>query len=529
MRYDLPNLSIFSFMYQYRWIPGGLVPSDLLNNMAHLYSAQYGIWSKEGPRPGQHVKLTPERIQTEWLSPRHSRVVWATAFGQLIGYAIAVQTHLADHGMVSWVTQLVVDEEHRRSDVGKTLLFTIWQFSDHFAWGLITANPYAVRALEKATRRRCSPAYIAAHKEMMTSLGTQVVPYVGSATQNIITESESRVNTAFFLDHSALPEMLLSVQGAGKSWSLGPLQEGWEWFAFTFREQQQIELSRKEIEQMLLASDSVTKQAYSRMTEQQPWAKYADQEVRFLAENCPIHPGTSVLDFGCGTGRHSIRLARLGARVLGIDYLERYISIARGEATSHSLANIAFEVADCRDVNLDELFDVGTCLYDVVGSYADDHDNYQILENMTRHVKPNGYVLLSVMNMELTERKAKHWFSIDSEPDKLLTLRPSDTMEKTGNVFNPDFYLIDRKTRIVYRKEQFAQGEELPEELLVRDKRFTKEEIEKLCTRVGLEVLWTRFVRAGAWHMPLPRLDDHAKEILVLCKKPAVEEELLFS
>jgi hypothetical protein len=54
---------------------------------------------------------------------------------KIVGYAIAVQTELTGFGVVSWVTQLVVQEEHRQSDVGKTLLLTIWQFSDHFAWG----------------------------------------------------------------------------------------------------------------------------------------------------------------------------------------------------------------------------------------------------------------------------------------------------------------------------------------------------------------------------------------------------------
>ena len=220
--------------------------------MAHLYSTQYGIWGNQGLHPGRPVKLTPERIRKTWLSPRHSRIVWATAFGQLIGYAIAVQTHISDYGMVSWVTQLVVHEEHRRSDVGKTLLFTIWQFTDHSAWGLITANPFAIRALEKATRRRCSPACIAEHRGVITSLGTSVVPYVKSATSTIITPYESRVNTSFFLDHSNLQEMLLSAEGPNKPWTMGPLQEGWEWFAFTFRNQQQIELSRRKLSKCFL-------------------------------------------------------------------------------------------------------------------------------------------------------------------------------------------------------------------------------------------------------------------------------------
>src|SRR6202167_2854382 len=337
-------------MYQYKWLPGGLVSSELVEDIADLYSTQYGTWGNRGPHPGEAVKLTPERIRKEWLSVRRSRLVWATAFGELIGYAIAVQTYLPDHGMVSWVTQLVVHEEHRQSDVGKTLLFTIWQFTDHFAWGLITANPYAGRALEKATRRRCLPAHIAEHQEVITGLGTRVVRYLKPSTPTVITSDESRVNTAFFLDHSRLEEMLLNVQAATKPWSMGPLEEGWEWLAFTFRNQQQIQLTRKEIEEMLSASDAVTKHAYSRMLGQQPWEKYSDAEVRFVADNCSIHRGSSVLDFGCGRGRHAIRLAKLVARVVGVDYLEPFISDAVKQASAQSLTNVSFEIADCRDI-----------------------------------------------------------------------------------------------------------------------------------------------------------------------------------
>jgi 2-polyprenyl-3-methyl-5-hydroxy-6-metoxy-1,4-benzoquinol methylase/GNAT superfamily N-acetyltransferase len=516
-------------MYQYKWIPGGLAPPELIEQMADLYSTQYGIWGNRGPHPGQNIKLTPERIRQHWLSARHSRIVWATAFGRLIGYAIAVQTHLPGYGMVSWVTQLVVHEEHRRSDVGKTLLFSIWQFTDHFAWGLITANPYAIRALEKATRRRCSPPQIAEHRNVILKLGNEVVPYVERSTETVISSKESRVNTGFFLDHSGLQEMLFSAEGVNKPWLMGPLQEGWEWFAFTFRNQHQIELTRKELEQMLLASDAVTKHAYSRMVGEHPWAKHTPAEVGFVIENCLVSRGSSVLDFGCGTGRHDMALASLGVNVTGVDYLESLIFAAREGASAQSLNNATFELADCREVTLAESFDAGICLYDVVGSYADDQDNSQVLKNLVRHIKPGGHVLLSVMNMELTERRAKNWFSIDTEPDKLLTLPASNTMEKTGDVFDPDFYLIDRETRVVYRKEQFVEGENLPEELLVRDRRYTQEQIESSCRQAGLEVVWSRFVRAGRWHEPLARLDDRAKEILVLCRRPTQDIEMLFS
>jgi len=54
-------------------------------------------------------------------------------------------------------------------------------------------------------------------------------------------------------------------------------------------------------------------------------------------------------------------------------------------------------------------------------------------------------------------------------------------MEKTGNIFDPDFYMIERNTNVVYRKEQFSEGTTLTAELIVRDRRYRQGEIESLC------------------------------------------------
>lgn len=42
-------------------------------------------------------------------------------------------------------------------------------------------------------------------------------------------------------------------------------------------------------------------------------------EVDFLTEELALPPGGSILDVGCGTGRHSIELARRGYCVTGLD------------------------------------------------------------------------------------------------------------------------------------------------------------------------------------------------------------------
>lgn len=192
-------------------------------------------------------------------------IAMARLNGVLVGYAIVVRAGVRGKRVISWVTQFVVHEKHRRKGVGRTLLFSIWGFSNHLAWGLITANPYAVRALEKATRRRVSPKAVANRKRTLVRIGALNVPYVSAQSDVVANSQTAAINTQFFIEHSGLPAMLANVVTSDTEWSLGELEQGWEWLAFTFDDQAMIGLSGEEIEKMLGASDQVVKLALSRM------------------------------------------------------------------------------------------------------------------------------------------------------------------------------------------------------------------------------------------------------------------------
>ncbi len=508
--------------YKFEWLPGPMVPDELIEQMSALYSSHYGRWSLAAKRnPGGPVRLPPARIK-ELLIPDAARLAYAIQDSEIVGYAIAIQAKVPDYGFISWVTQLVVHEDHRQRNVGKLLLFAIWTFTDHFAWGLLTANPYAIRALEKATRRRCQPMRIARNHRKLRSFALQYVKYVNENTFIEVNRALARINTEFPIDHSTLPDMLAAATTPSVPWVMGPIKEGWEWFAFTFQDQEKIGLSPEEIETMLDSSDQVTKIAYSRMllNEGHQWARFGADEARFIAALPGVTPGsTSVLDFGCGTGRHAAELGGMGFEVTGIDYLENLVAHARESADRKKLSNVRFEIADCRNVDLGRRFDLILCLYDVIGTYADEAQNRRIIANIVHHLKPGAVALISVMNLELTERRAKHYFSLATDPDRLLALKPSGTMEKTGNIFDPEYYMIDRDTKIVYRKEQFEAGTTLPAELVIRDRRYKRDEIEGACRDAGLDVVWSRFIRAGHWDQPLEHDSDGAKEILLLCRR----------
>lgn len=201
------------------------------------------------------------------------------------------------------------------------------------------------------------------------------------------------------------------------------------------------------------------------------------------------------------------------------------VTTAAAQVAKDNLQSVCFIEGDARSVDLGREFDAVICLYDVVGSYADNGENIKILQNCGRHLKAGGRLLVSVMNFELTEHQGKLFFSLESDSKALTELKPSTKMEKTGNVFDPDFYLIDSVTGIVYRKEQFVEGNQLPTELIVRDRRYRRREIEDMCRKVGLDVLWSRFMQSGHWEGELDGRDSRAKEILVLCQKASSDTD----
>ena len=60
---------------------------------------------------------------------------------------------------------------------------------------------------------------------------------------------------------------------------------------------------------------------------------------------------------------------------------------------------------------------------------------------------------------------------------------------------------------------------DLSAEYVIRNKRYTKEEMCSLLIKTGFDILEVRYVRAGRWDTPLDARHKNAKEILVFAKK----------
>ena len=101
--------------------------------------------------------------------------------------------------------------------------------------------------------------------------------------------------------------------------------------------------------------------------------------------------GATFLDVGCGTGRYSLELARLGAsRVVGLDIAERMVNVCTERASKESLHEIAsFVQTDLTDYHPGSRFDVaiGIGLFDYI------KDPLPVLAKMRESV--DGHAILS--------------------------------------------------------------------------------------------------------------------------------------
>lgn len=78
--------------------------------------------------------------------------------------------------------------------------------------------------------------------------------------------------------------------------------------------------------------------------------------------------GGAVLDIGCGTGEHTIHLARLGYDVLGVDSAANAVERARANAVRHGV-EARFDVADALRLSGEARFDtvLDSALFHVFG------------------------------------------------------------------------------------------------------------------------------------------------------------------
>ncbi len=121
-------------------------------------------------------------------------------------------------------------------------------------------------------------------------------------------------------------------------------------------------------------------------------------ECNFIEKEIDFNKSLKIIDIGCGTGRHSIELARRGYKVTGIDLSESQLARAKEKAKAQNL-QIDFQKHDARKLPFKNEYDLAIMLCEGAFPLMEtDEMNYEILRNATNSLKAAGKLIFTTLN-----------------------------------------------------------------------------------------------------------------------------------
>ena len=191
---------------------------------------------------------------------------------------------------------------------------------------------------------------------------------------------------------------------------------------------------------------------------------YRDEatELVALARRFSGRRPRTLLDVGCGTGRHLGEFRRLGLAIAGVDASAKMLRVARKRLPRGT----PLSRGDMRSFRRNGPYDVVTCLFSAIGYMRTRRDRDRALANIYRHVRPGGVAL--VVGWVLPERwqgGSVHLQTYDGPELKIARVTRSSTR---GEFSILDMhYLIGRAGRAVhYVRERHVNPLVSSEEML---------------------------------------------------------------
>jgi SAM-dependent methyltransferase len=224
------------------------------------------------------------------------------------------------------------------------------------------------------------------------------------------------------------------------------------------------------------------------------FTKNTMKEVDFILDELNLPPGCSILDMGCGTGRHAVEFAKRGYQVTGVDISSGMLAEAKTAAREAKI-KVKWIHSDATQFISDKLFDAALCLCEGAFSLLckdDDpieHD-LNILRNVHAALKPGAYFILTALN---GFAKIKQFTQKDVEKGIFDPLTMTETC------------LMDWET---------PEGKK---SVRTKERGYVPTELVMLFRQAGFEVINIWGGTAGNWNRQKINLDEI--EIMVVAKK----------
>ena len=125
---------------------------------------------------------------------------------------------------------------------------------------------------------------------------------------------------------------------------------------------------------------------YDLLYRDKDYAGETDYIHRLIQSRCP--GSATVLNLGCGSGRHDRCLAEKGYSVTGVDLSEEMLSFARNSAEGNALLD--YVQGDARSIRLEKTFNAVISLFHVMSYQQTNKDLKASFTSACCHLKPGG-------------------------------------------------------------------------------------------------------------------------------------------
>jgi 2-polyprenyl-3-methyl-5-hydroxy-6-metoxy-1,4-benzoquinol methylase len=207
-------------------------------------------------------------------------------------------------------------------------------------------------------------------------------------------------------------------------------------------------------------------------------------EVDFILEELNLPPKSSILDMGCGTGRHSIEFAKRGYRVTGVDISSGMLMQAEKSARQEGVV-VEWVRSDAAGFRSSKLFDAAVCLCEGAFGLLNLGDEVEtrelhVLHNIASALKINSHLILTT-------------------PNGFAKIREINQGDVEAGRFDP-VRMVEEITAI-----------ELPEgtkQVRLRQKFYTPPELAECLSQAGFETEQVWGGTAGKWGRRKINLDE---------------------
>ena len=228
---------------------------------------------------------------------------------------------------------------------------------------------------------------------------------------------------------------------------------------------------------------------------EEPFTRNTAAEIEFLVAELKLADQASILDIGCGIGRHAVPLAQRGYRVTGVDISQGMLALAR-QAAQQAGAQIEWVHADAAVYRSEKRFDAAICLcegaFGLLGS-ADDPLQHElgILRGVHESLRPGGRFVVTALN-------------------GMLKIRSATPQAVETGAFDP-LTLLE-----VFTLPLKGAGEAQSQPL--RERGFVPSELALMLSISGLQVEHIWGGTAGSWLRQPLGLDE--MELMAIARKP---------